>query len=308
MGQRKNQNRLENEQEHFETIVASVLALVAEDEARRRLSLAVKHLMNALQSKPSKSSVEDEWLIEVEHLATQVREDCNKFQEDGTIVREELYSLLQSLEDGNALSAPKNVSLDSTRVILVCRSLMASYRLQAQMDEQVVDEILLFLSTLYSDIDSGKNDSGESNGGGLEGRNSIVRMYQRIEELESQIFLNSTWHEALQELESLCSSEDTTMKHHYNDKDRFHGLDHHEKLLSVDEDSNALVNPLASSASVMDAVVCFLDTPEKGARSLPLSFLLLVGPQGSGKSFMCDKIEKKVERHEGDIQGMVTLR
>jgi chromosomal replication initiation ATPase DnaA len=52
----------------------------------------------------------------------------------------------------------------------------------------------------------------------------------------------------------------------------------------------------------MDAVENFLGVPEN--EQTPSSFLLIMGPQGSGKTFLCDKIEKRAQANSSSAQGM----
>lgn len=304
MGRRKSANRAENDQGEFERFLASLFDIItAEDHGRKCLALGLKWLINTLQSK-SISPPEDEWLLRVEHSAAQVREECKQFQDDSARLREEVYCLLRSIEDSSRLSpSNENKSFDPVRIVLTCRSFVASYRLQAQMDEQIVDEVLSFLSTLYVNIYF-TTDSGEMNGGGTERSNIVTRINRWIEHIENQVFLGSTpWQDALYELQRSCRSQDTSKKH-YHAVDELETEKLCEKQTLNKGDRVPLMNPVVDSDSIMEAVNCFLGAPELGQTS-SLSFLVIVGSQGSGKTFLCDTIERKAQDNEGSVQGMV---
>ena len=232
MGRSKNHNRAENGQADIERDLASLFALLDADmQARRHLSLVVKRLIGVLENK-STNSIKEDWLIQVEELATKVREECETFQDDSSILREELFSLLHNLQEKSQLLVlqEKDSILDPIRIVLTCRSFMASYRLQAQMDDQVVDSIISFLSTLYVDME----DSAESSGDGEQGNTSrISQIRNEIEHLDSQIILDSTpWKDALRKLKDLgnASMSDTTMHHHEIDDTFVHKLDIHKNF------------------------------------------------------------------------------
>lgn len=305
MKQSKNRKRTENKKADIERDLASLFGLLDADiEARRQLSLAVKRLIRIKENK-SVNSIRDDWLFQVEELATKVRQKCKTLQEDGSILREELFTLLQSLQEKIQIfaSQDKDSLLDPIRIILVCRSFMSSYRLQAQMDIQVVDSILSFLSTLYADME----DSVESSDDGEQGNASrIAQIRNDVEHLGSQVVLDSTpWKEALRKLKDLIFNvtSDTSMHHYERDEPCVDRSDIHRNSFHTETISASVANPVAHSESVVDAVECFLKTVEAN-ETRSLSFLLVVGPEGSGKTFTCDEIEKMIQTKDYPIEGM----
>jgi signal recognition particle GTPase len=181
---------------------------------------------------------------------------------------------------------------------------MSSYRLQAQIDVQVVDSILSFLSTLYADIE----DSVESSDDGEQGNVSrIAQIRNEIEHLESQVVLDSTpWKEALRKLKDLIFinvTSYTSMHHYERDESCVDRSDIHRNSFHTETISASVANPVAHSESVMDAVECFLKT-DVANETKSLSFLLVVGPEGSGKTFTCDEIENMIQTKDYPIEGM----
>lgn len=289
------------QQDERQEIVESLLHFFStkDHDVRRNFALSLKRLMNVLQTRHAISS-EDDWLLQVEQSATQLHEDCDLFPDDCATQRQEVYRLLRSLEETCRLTDSNvNEVLDPVRVTLVCRSLMGSYRLQSQMDAQVLDEIRSFLSTLYNNIDF-NIESSESNSAVV--KDVVDKMNRWIEHVENPVFIECRpWREALQELHNLLVRDDTS-------KMQYHKMIKLDSAESCDTpplnqcDSTSLMNKLIDSENVMDAVQSFLDVPEHSYFSC-VSFLVVVGSQGSGKTFLCDGINRKAEMDERTIQG-----
>lgn len=305
MARKKGVGSAKNDQEERNQLLESFFAHIAqENHARREFALSLKGLRNAIQTQQAFSS-ENEWLLCVEQSAARVREACSLFQDNCADRRQEVYRLLRSIEHSTTTSSPNETSsLDPSRVMLACHSFMASYRLQAQMDEQVMDEILSFLSCLYANIGF-LGDYGESMNGGSERNNMIEKFNGWIENMENQVFL--TWQAALQEMYSFCvraGGTESKRKHYHTMADESERLTQSRGELSLNSGFQTPVkNRVAGSDSIMGAVDSFLEGNNESMASL--SVLLVVGPEGSGKSFLCDEIERKAMVHGPSIQGTI---
>jgi len=307
MVRRKSAKRVQNDQEECARILASLLALSAEDEARRDLASALRRLRNVIQSR-SISASEDDWLLQVEQSAAQVREQCRQFQDDNASLREEVYSLLRSFEEAcRVLVYSKSIPFDPIRVLFTCRSFKASYRLQAQRDEQIVEEILSFLSALYANIDFTAT-SREQNDVASEQAIGSASINGWIEQLDNQIILSSSpWQDTLRELHKLCCSKATLQKQNHEMLDLdYSNVTERGKARFREDSSVPFMDPVVDSESIMGAVERFLGTPDTGQS--PSSFLLLIGAQGSGKTFICDEIEQRAQIDGSSVQGMFVIR
>ena len=242
----------------------------------------------------------------MEKSAAQVREECIRFVDENTSLRVQVFGLFRSLEDEmKTLHSNENVLFNPIRAMIHCRSFVASYRLQAQTDERVVDEIESFLSNLYMNIDF-TADSMDGNGNLMERPRVIDRINQWIQQLETRTILSSSpWIDSLQELHSLCRSDEHALKKEYHEIDEPDNLKPCIKSSGNEVPPVSFLNPLAGLAgadTVSDAVQMFLDSPGDTMQS-SFSFLVVVGPQGSGKTFLCDEIEQKVRAEGLSIEG-----
>lgn len=299
MGRRRNAGRDEIEKKNeWNELLSSLLDLLAEEESRRCLLRALNNLSSTLQRKAIFAS-EDDWLLQVEQSATQVRESCKQFRDDGKSMREEVYHLLCRLEEtSQAFGDDGDTMFDPVCVALVCRSFRTSYRLQAQMNDEIVQEILSFLSTLYVNIEFAPDSSEEASS-----KADIVVPFSRwMDHLESQAYLNSTpWQEALEELQRLCACNVEAETHHYvaHELETVELLD--ELTLVQNAPPTLLKNEVGDSEDIMGVVEGFLGASENGCAVV--SFLLLVGQQGSGKTHLCDEIEKRANTNSCCVHG-----
>ena len=220
MGRRKAASRVDDDHqgtsETVGRIVSSLLELSGTREPRKELIDSLSKLSGALQKPPTTlefsppshrlflEQLEGEWLHRVEEAATEVRERCEEFLEDLDIAFDQIHALCRKLADHSTTqlnSENQTSSLDSTRILLASRSLTISSRLQKQLDEQVVDAIILFLSSLYVDCE---NISGAGAAGEEWNDSSVVEQINRwMESLENQrVFQGAQWLESFQELEN----------------------------------------------------------------------------------------------------------
>ena len=301
MGRRKNASVVGCENNEFDVTLSSLLDVISgEDKERKCLAHALNNLAHALQRKVV-SSPEDKWFRRMEQSATLVRETCKQFQEDSACQREEVYHLLRALE-GRSRDMPSHgdLSFDPVRGMLVCRSFMASYRLQAQQDEQVVGEVVSFLSTLYADVDFA-SDSGELNDPETYRVEIIPRISGWIDHLENQVFLSSPpWRDALLGIQ--CSYRpDEKSKKFYHEANELELTEECINNTSSASELKSFINSGATSETVMGAVESFLGAVVNG--NTFSSFLFVMGPQGSGKTYLCHKIEERAQKHDFFVQG-----
>ena len=197
-------------------------------------------------------------LIKLEEIASQVRTACKDFMEYLELEREEVFLLLKEIEE---ISLPDEAS---TRRVLKCRSLVYFYQDQVQMEEETHYEIISSLSQWYS-----------------EEMNIESKIAAWIKILDSRILMKKPhWKGALHTLYGsgeniLKMSETATMV-------KVPPLIQKSAMIRSDNIH------IFSSTSVVDHIDEFLDIPEPGTHSI-----LIHGSHGSGKSYLCDQLERK---------------
>lgn len=304
MGRRKAASQADSDdaREVLANVVSSLLDLVATDEVRRDLTDSLRRLANALDlhERP-----QDDWFLIVENLATLVREQCKLFL-DARISRcEKVHGLLRKFEELSRFSA-QNDSIDPVRTVLASRSFAASHRLQMHCDEHILEEIVSFLSDLYIDNDF-VSAMGETDDSCTAGRVPGSKISQWIECLvANHIMLNAThWMEALQELRTNSGLTETESLHIISKNDAIAKSEHgRRKTVLHTSVLQSRYSPLLEIEDAMGAIELFLG----GAAGLQVMFILVVGPQGSGKTFMCDEIERRSRAtNDNTVQGMIEL-
>lgn len=282
MGRRKPACQVEgnDSRDLLKDAVVSLLDLVGTDQVQRDLIHCVRNLADELDLQEQQLQ-DDDWFLSVEHCATLVREHCQLFLETTKSRSEKVHGLVRKLESVSRVSAVSR-EMDSVRTVLLpCRSFAASYRLQRECDEKIVEEIVSFLSDLY--VCNSFLDMNETNTNGTSTSRvpTSGKLRQWIECLvANQMLLKDTqWIKAL--LQDLPTSSgraepkslQMASKH---DKD---GDEHHpngKSLLETTSDLQQSRNSfLLEQQDVMGAVDFFL---AGGAHDLKSTFILLVGP------------------------------
>jgi hypothetical protein len=289
----------------MEDVVASLLDLVGTDQVQRDLIHSLRRLASVLDLR---EQPQDDWFLRVEHLATLVREECQLFLDTTKSRSEKVHGLVRKLETESRVSALRGTT-DSVGIFLARRSFAASYRLKSQCDEQIVEEIVSFLSDLY--VYNDVFEMGETNDNGTTSRDPSGKIRQWIECLvANQIILQNTqWIKALQELPTKSGRAEPKSLQIASKKDDAKVEDEHKDgktLLDTSDLQQSRTNLLLEIEDVMGAVELFLG----GAHDLHLesTFILLVGPQGSGKTFLCDEIERRTRATtDPSVQGRMEL-
>lgn len=291
MGRRKTASQVDSHdsREVLEDVVASLLDLLGTDQVQRDLIHSLRRLADALDLQ---EQLQDDWFLSVEHCATLVREHCQQFLDTTRSLSEKVHGLVRKLESASRVSAVSRAT-DSVRTVLACRSFAASYRLQIQCDEQIVEEIVSFLSHLY--VHNSVLEMNETNANGTCSRVPSGKLRQLIECLVAhQVLLQDTqWIKVLQNLPITSDRAEPKSLQIASKKAAKVGDEHHngKLLLDASDLQQARNSFLLEKEDVMGAVEFFLG----GAHDLHLqsTFILLVGPRGSGKSFLCDEIERR---------------
>lgn len=304
MGRRKTARQADSDDatEVLENVVSSLLDLVTTDQARGDLTDSLRRLATALDlhEKP-----QDDWFLHIENLATLVRERCQRFLDTRRSRTDKVHTLLRKLEELSRFSAQSD-SIDPVRVVLASRSFLASHRLQIQCDDHVLEEIISCLSNLYINNDF-VSDKGEIDDSGMAGSVPGSNIRQWIECLvANHIMLQATFFtEALQELRTSSGFAAIERLQRISKKDAIAESEHgaHNKVLRTSV-LQSPYSPLLETEDAMGAVALFLS----GAADSQLTFILVVGPQGSGKTFMCDEIERRsCATIENTVQGMIEM-
>ena len=261
MGRKKGKFKEEDHDEAYDVIsellqLTGVVNVSFHDESRTRLLSSLRKL-----SMVSKHWAEDcpEMLLKLEESAGQVRKACQDFLKYLEVEREEIYLLLKEIED---ISQPDEAS---TRRVLHCRSLVSIYKDQVQMEEETHDEIISLLSQWYHS----------------EEMNIESKINTWINLLDNRILMKKphwkgvlhTLHDSSENIDEACVTAETMEGPLLLQK---HTMLHSESI------------HLSSSTSVVDFIDEFLAFPNPGAHSI-----LIRGPHGSGKSYLCDQVERK---------------
>ena len=225
----------------------------------------------------------DSLILEVESAAQQVHEQCESFTSK---VQTRFFEQLMNIEKAKRMFPAKNVS----RLHVILTSLVTGIRTQLCLAESIARDVLACLPQLYSMMESGKTQQLTIQLMSL-GR----RLQQRCISTES-----SPWREALEVLRGFQSTQrrEHTLVESQQEIAQFDILDSisiHEAggpSLGFREDHPKYFEFISrSSPKIFETVRKFLDGHSPYPYSSKFMSILVVGPEGSGKSFLCDEIQ-----------------
>ena len=217
----------------------------------------------------------DSLILEVESAAQQVHGQCESFT---TTVQNRFFELLMNIDKAKRIF-PVN---DLSRLHVVLTSLVSGIRTQLSLAKTIAQEALAYLPQLYSMVETRKTQHLAKQ------LISLGRLLQqRCISTES-----SPWREALQVCHGLQSAqrqERTLVESQQNisKSDVLDSIPSHEAA----DPSQGCQFVSTPSPKICETVWKFLDGHSPYSYSSKFMSILVVGAEGSGKSFLCDQIQ-----------------
>jgi hypothetical protein len=231
-------------------------------------------------------------ILEVETAAQQVIRQCDSGSIEIRKQANRLFLLCHEAEcvfHSDSVLKHHHDKVKLQRVRIVMRSVACAIRQRTNLAETVITEILSCLAHLYS-VDAPHSSS-------VVGK---LRDCGRLLQRECIEMDSLPWREALELVAGIRPEHTTTDQ---VKRPTFH----HRAILSKDvvdqrgdsprtqqysETSTPDKSSLTPSNTIFKAIHAFLDQDHLDPTTSNVTSLLLVGPEGSGKTVFCDKIEK----------------
>jgi ATP-dependent Clp protease ATP-binding subunit ClpA len=218
------------------------------------------------------------WLLSLEAIITSIRQESDAFLQSLDDDRVEVVLLCQELE------VASRAQTDLLPICYFIKSLAAIYRMHLQVEEKMIADLRRLFDSFYSD-GLGSKDSTNDMEVSLEQIQRIMQFLSRKELFQQPVF---------QEGVSIASRRQRANR----------PLDVVEALNTTCK-SEQLANQISAqpcqrsshiteAATIYDALHRFLNAGMQDLEA-PVSFLLLVGNEGCGKTHVCDEIERRVE-------------
>jgi len=242
---------------------------------RQALVTSLQRLSILLAKNPSQKEKTDidSWLMQVEDTASTVREKVELLRPSGD--RSEAIFLLQELE---TISRKQEMHISWNHF---ARYLVSAIQMATQREEKALGEILAVLDNLYDDDLNARESETSNMRRRLDQVQCIVDILQRKELVQRPQFQEGlSIIGQLQEDQSSPVSKSTDTPKYELPMESFAPTSEHCHI----GDSRVM-----STSTIWEALDAFLSLSSDDEPSVHR--LLLVGPEGSGKTFICDKIE-----------------
>jgi hypothetical protein len=244
----------------------------------------------------SQASDDDQlqWLCDLEDTARLVREGCVSYVDYQSLESEKVHAIYEDIEDVYRSQSDLD---EAYQGLLLSRSLVVAYQGQIKMEMSVVDEVLSFLSNLYS---------SEQDIKGTALRSQIAAWTTCFD--TRPCFDNSLWERAILDFELAVRTEPSVVRSTVSPPK----LESYTALKLEEYKCNNIA-PQAATMDIPDTLYNVVEdflSCEVPRKDGPFIFVLFaVGQSGSGKTFACDKVEKLVTaaNHLGrDVKGKST--
>jgi hypothetical protein len=238
-------------------------------------TLARKGLIDAYATDEEEVS---KWLLSLEAIITSIRQESDAFLQSLNDDRVEVTLLCQELE------ATSRAQTDLLPISYFIQSLAAIYRMHLQAEEEMIGDLRRLFDSFYSGGLASK-DSSDGMEGSLEQIRRMAQFLSRKELFQQPAFQEglsvASWRQRADRPLDAIESLNTTSKL--------------EQLpIQISAQPCQRSSHISEAATIYDALHRFLKT---GIQELeaPVSFLLLVGNEGCGKTHVCDEIERRAE-------------
>jgi cob(I)alamin adenosyltransferase len=219
------------------------------------------------------------WLLSLEAVITSIRQESDAFLESLNDDRVEVVLLCQELE------VASRAQTDLLQISYYIQSLAAIYRMHLQVEEEMIADLRRLFDSFYS----GGLGSKDFSDGMEESLKQIRRMAHFLSRKE--LFQQPVFQEGL----SIASRRQRADR----PLDVFEP--HNTTCKSEQLPTQISAQPcqrsshITEAATIYDALHIFLNAGMQDLEA-PVSFLLLVGNEGCGKTHVCDEIERRAEK------------
>jgi hypothetical protein len=257
------------------TVASSRLSLVSLLDTLYK-TVARKGLIDASATDEEEVSI---WLLSLEATITSIRQGSEAFLESLNDDRVEVILLCQELE------VASRAKTDLLPISYFIQSLATTYRMHLQAEEEMIGDLRRLFDSFYSGGLESK-DSSDGAEGSLGQIRRTAQFFSRKELFQQPVF---------QEGLSIASRQQRAVR----------PLDVIESLNTTPKPeqlpSQTSIQPcgrssqITGAATIFDALHRFLNAGMQELEA-PVSFLLLVGNEGCGKTHVCDEIERRTEK------------
>jgi hypothetical protein len=222
------------------------------------------------------------WLLSLEATITSIRQESDTFLQSINDDRVEVILLCQELE------VTSSTQTDLLPIIYFIQSLAATYRMHLQVEEEMIGDLRRLFDSFYS---GGLKTKDSSNGmeGSVEQIRRTVQLLSRRELSQHPLFQEglsvASRRQRAERPLGVIESLNTTSK-----------LEPEQLPTQISIQLCRQSSYIAEAATINDALHRFLKAGVKELETTPVSFLLLVGNEGCGKTHVCDEIERQVEK------------
>jgi hypothetical protein len=224
------------------------------------------------------------WLLSLEAIITSIRQESDAFLQSLNDDRAEVVLLYQELE------AASSTQTDLLPISYFIHSLAAMYRMHLQVEEEMIADLRRLFDSFYSG-GLGSKDSSDGMEDSLQLIRRMVKFLSRNELFQQPAFqeglsIASRRQRAdrpldiIEPLNTTCKSEQLPTQ------------------ISAQPCQRSSFS--TEAATIYDALHRFLKAGMQDLEA-PVSFLLLVGSEGCGKTHVCDEIERRAERESMGI-------
>jgi hypothetical protein len=244
-------------------------------------TLARKALIDASTRDEEEAS---SWLLSLEAIITSIRQESDAFLQSLNDDRVEVVLLYQELE------VASSTQKDLLPISYFIQSLAAMYRMHLQVEEEMIADLRRLFDSFYSG-GLGSNDSSDGMEDSLEQIQRMVKFLSRNELFQQLVFqeglsIASRRQRADRPLDNIGPLNTTCKSEQFPTQ------------ISAQPCQRSSYSTQA--ATIYDALHRFLSAGMQDLEA-PVSFLLLVGSEGCGKTHVCDEIERRAERESMGI-------
>jgi hypothetical protein len=220
------------------------------------------------------------WLLNLEATITSIRQESDACLQSINDDRVEVILLLQELE------VASRAHTDLLPISYFIQSLAAAYRMHLQVEEEMIGHLRRLFDSFYSE-GLGSKDSSHGMERSLKQIRRTLELLSRKELSQQPVFqeglaVASRRQRADRPL-NVIESLNTTFKPE-------------QRPTQISPQPCRQTSHITQAATINDALHRFLTAGAEELEAAPVSFLLLVGNEGCGKTHVCDEIERQAEK------------